>query len=225
MTDEKFHEFISNIAVKKYDESNEEWVCLKKKFQDPANAHSGFFASTFQKTKHNLTKLSNKAFTKEKESKMNSSVINLSCTKDGSPRRSSSLMSLGNMHSECQESEPNVKIGTSQSMQSLNSTIVDEQTKSVKEKAKELNRKNTEPELRLRAQTMPDSKSSLTKSSTRINKLVEVEYFDFSDVKLHLLNECVRMYFIFDFKSLVLTKKNGFWYVQDVITWKLSRCC
>lgn len=185
LTDEKFQEFISNIAVKKYDESNEEWICLKKKFQDPANAHSGFFASTFQKTKNNLTKLSNKAFTKEKESKMNSSTINLSETKDSSPRRSSSLMSLGNMDTESQESEPNAKIATSQSMQSLNSTIVDEQTKSVKEQAKELNRKNTESELRLRAPNMHDSKLSLNKSSTKINKLIEVEYFDFSDVKLH----------------------------------------
>ncbi|RNA26163.1 ankyrin repeat domain-containing SOWAHB isoform X1 [Brachionus plicatilis] len=176
--DDKFQEFISNIAVKKYDESNDEWICLKKKFQDPANAHSGFFASTFQKTKNNLSKLSNKAFMKDKENKMNTSGTNLSAS-DSSPRRSSSLMSLGYVESE--ETEPSAKIGMSQSMQSLNSTIVDEQTKSVKEQARELNRKNTESELKLRGQNMSESKLSLGKSGARLNKHVEVEYFDFSD--------------------------------------------
>lgn len=77
----------------------------------------------FVKFVNNLSKLSNKAFMKEKD-KMNTSETNLSGS-DNSLRRSSSLMSLGNVESE--ETEPNAKIGMSQSMQSLNSAIVDKQ--------------------------------------------------------------------------------------------------
>lgn len=78
----------------------------------------------FVKCVNNLSKLSNKAFMKEKDYKMNTSETNLSGS-DNSLRRRSSLMSLGNVESE--ETQPNAKIGMSQSMQSLNSAIVDKQ--------------------------------------------------------------------------------------------------
>lgn len=83
LKDDKFQEFVSNIAIKKYEvviiiirgtsvivlirpfknDSKDEWIVLKKKYMG-SNPHSpphmGFFASKLQKTKQNLTKFSNK---------------------------------------------------------------------------------------------------------------------------------------------------------------------
>ncbi|CAF0872012.1 unnamed protein product [Brachionus calyciflorus] len=205
--DDKFQEFISNIAVKKYDESNNEWIILKKKYQDVSQNHTGFFASTFQKTKHNLTKLSNKAFLgKEKDTINNSSkLFNTSAcnisnqneeaddTVKDSPKRSSSLINLEDDLKE-NKVEEGGKIVPSQSLQSLNSTIVEETTnpKSVKEQAKELNRLNTQSNLRVKMDNMSlksGSTSNLAynskKKDVKVNKHIEVECFDFSDPKPH----------------------------------------
>ena len=84
-TDEKFQEYISNVAIRKTEFTNSnttEWLMLKKKFYEsspilPQNS-SGFFANTLQRTKNNFTKFSNalQSIKVDKENRPNSGSSN-----------------------------------------------------------------------------------------------------------------------------------------------------
>lgn len=65
-SDTKFQEFLSNLAIRKYENDPfDEWIILKKVFYKEqsqsslsSSTNSGFFASKLQKTKQSLTKFS-----------------------------------------------------------------------------------------------------------------------------------------------------------------------
>lgn len=171
--DAQFHDNLNAVATKKIDENNDEWWSLKKKYLENSSS-SNFFFNTFQKTKHNLSKIVSKKETSHQ------SKSSFKQQKDDRPLSLSSSTSSLSTTDQLSKNDENSNEKDSQEKleQEITSNV-----KSVKEHAKKLNRLNTESELNVNKRQMSSSyllKDQNKNKQEQSTKLVEIEPLDLS---------------------------------------------